>query len=210
MAAYHHVRKPYDTAGSLLIQHGSYQWISREDQPHIEAGEVLLYRGIGQAPFSAACVRPDDLSPRISEIWRKYLRIAGRYAVRLRPVVQHHSRSHQALRDRGLRHGTWLGDDDGRRSRTRHRSAGFRQGALAGRPTVILPGSGDGTRKFGPHYVVVENPAHNSGSRRFSRGIRGEDHRSEPHLSRWPSFGCQTESDPSDGIRKRRCRRASC
>ena len=28
MAAYRHVRKPYDTVGSLLIQHGSYQWIS--------------------------------------------------------------------------------------------------------------------------------------------------------------------------------------
>jgi hypothetical protein len=38
LAAYRHDRKYYDTVGSLLIQHGSYQWISREDQPHIEDG----------------------------------------------------------------------------------------------------------------------------------------------------------------------------
>jgi hypothetical protein len=38
-------RKYYGAAGSLLIQHGSYQWISQEDQPHIEKGQVLLYPG---------------------------------------------------------------------------------------------------------------------------------------------------------------------
>jgi hypothetical protein len=31
IAAYHHVRKLYDTAGSVLIQHGSYQWIPDQD-----------------------------------------------------------------------------------------------------------------------------------------------------------------------------------
>ena len=42
MAAYHHVRNHRDTPGSLLIQHGSYQWVSLEDQPSIPAGEVSL------------------------------------------------------------------------------------------------------------------------------------------------------------------------
>ncbi|MGH9561797.1 MAG: hypothetical protein ACRD3S_10110 [Terracidiphilus sp.] len=49
IAAYHHVKRPYDVAGSLLIQHGSYQWVPPQDQPRIDQGEVLLYRGIGQA-----------------------------------------------------------------------------------------------------------------------------------------------------------------
>jgi hypothetical protein len=48
LAAYHHVRKPYNTPGVVLIQHGSYQWISSADQPLIEAREVVLYRGVGQ------------------------------------------------------------------------------------------------------------------------------------------------------------------
>ena len=49
MAAYHHVRSYRDIPGSLLIQHGGYQWVSLDDQPSIHAGEVSLYRGIGRA-----------------------------------------------------------------------------------------------------------------------------------------------------------------
>ena len=76
MAAYHHVRDYRDTPGSLLIQHGSYQWVSLEDQPSIPAGEVSLYRGIGQATrFRCLRFRPEELSPASREIWRKYLRV---------------------------------------------------------------------------------------------------------------------------------------
>jgi hypothetical protein len=35
LASYHHVREPYHTAGFVLIQHGSYQWIGADDQPDI-------------------------------------------------------------------------------------------------------------------------------------------------------------------------------
>src|SRR5258708_39568785 len=59
-----------------LIQHGSYQWVSLEDQPSIPAGEVSLYRGIGQATrFRCLKFRPEALSPANGEIWRKYLRV---------------------------------------------------------------------------------------------------------------------------------------
>lgn len=65
MAAYHHVLDYPDTPGSLLIQHGSYQWVSREDQPSIPAGAVSLCRGIGQATrFRCLRFRPEELSPR--------------------------------------------------------------------------------------------------------------------------------------------------
>ena len=49
--------------GALLIQHGSYQWIHCQDQPYIERGEVLLYRGIGQVLFSVACNSGPKSSP---------------------------------------------------------------------------------------------------------------------------------------------------
>jgi hypothetical protein len=76
MAAYHHVRDYRDTPGSRLIQHGSYQWVSLEDRPSIPAGEVTLYRGIGQATrFRCLRFRPEELSPTNGEIWRKYLRV---------------------------------------------------------------------------------------------------------------------------------------
>jgi hypothetical protein len=49
---------------------------ARRDQPTIPAGEVLLYRGIGQATrFRCVRFRPEELSPANGEIWRKYLRV---------------------------------------------------------------------------------------------------------------------------------------
>ncbi len=78
LAAYHYVRKPYNTAGFVLIQHGSYQWVSADDQPHIENGEVLLYRGVGaETLFRQLRFRPDELSaanrevckPALTSVW---------------------------------------------------------------------------------------------------------------------------------------------
>ena len=65
MAAYHHVRSYRDIPGSLLIQHGSYQWVSLDDQPSIHAGEVSLYRGIGRAArFRYLRFQPENSRPR--------------------------------------------------------------------------------------------------------------------------------------------------
>ena len=76
MAAYHHGRSYRDIPGSLLIQHGSYQWVSLDDQPSIHAGEVSLYRGIGRAArFRYLRFQPEELSPANGELWRMYLRV---------------------------------------------------------------------------------------------------------------------------------------
>ncbi|MDB6158850.1 MAG: hypothetical protein JWO04_2556 [Gammaproteobacteria bacterium] len=112
LAAYHHVRKYYDTAGSILIQHGSYQWISREDQPRIDQGQVLLYRGIGQSTiFRCLQFDPSDLTAANREIWRKYL---GVQAEMLSDSVLSFNTIHDRVKrseTEGLRHGTWLGDE---------------------------------------------------------------------------------------------------
>jgi hypothetical protein len=64
IAAYHHALEPGSKWGSLLIQHGSYQWIDLESQPHIERGEVLLYRGIERASASRYLwLEPEKLAP---------------------------------------------------------------------------------------------------------------------------------------------------
>lgn len=47
LAAYRH-----DDAGRdrlILMQHGSYSIVKLEDQPYLDRGEALLYRGIGKA-----------------------------------------------------------------------------------------------------------------------------------------------------------------
>jgi hypothetical protein len=110
LAVYRQVRKYYNTAGSLLIQHGSYQWISREDQPRIEQGQILLYRGIGQSPvFRCLQFEPSDLTAANREILRRYL---GIQAEMLSDSVLSFNTIHDRVKrseTEGLRHGTWLG-----------------------------------------------------------------------------------------------------
>ena len=116
IAAYRYVRKLYNIDGSLLIQHGSYQWISLEDQPHVEDGEVLLYRGIGQATlFRCLRFQQQSLSLANREIWRRYL---GLQANMLSDSVLSFNTIHDRIKrceTGGLRDGTWLGDTLARR-----------------------------------------------------------------------------------------------
>jgi hypothetical protein len=47
VAVYRAKLHPHDESEQwLFIQHGSYQWISSADQPHVEEGHALIYRGI--------------------------------------------------------------------------------------------------------------------------------------------------------------------
>ncbi|HEY1898261.1 MAG TPA: hypothetical protein VGG49_00535 [Steroidobacteraceae bacterium] len=157
LAAYHHVRKYYDTAGSLLIQHGSYQWISREDQPHIEQGEVLLYRGIGEgAVFRCLQFEPDDLTAANREIWRRYLRLQAE-------MLSDSVLSFNTIHDRvmrseteGLRHGTWLGDTMATQAGLDIESPGFAKDLWHAAQQAYSLDPVIGVRKFGPHHVVMK------------------------------------------------------
>jgi hypothetical protein len=114
-------------AGSLLIQHGSYQWISCEDQPRIEQGEVLLYRGIGQSSvFRCLQFEPSDLNAANRDIWRKYL---GVQAEMLSDSVLSFNTIHDRVkRSERLRAAPWnvAGRHYGNAGWTRHRVAGQR------------------------------------------------------------------------------------
>jgi len=110
-ATYGYVRKPYYTSGFVLIQHGSYQWISEENQPLIESGDVVLYRGIGQAGvFRQLRFQPDELSSANREIWRGYLALQAKM---LSDSVLSFNTIHDRIRrceTGGLRDGMWLAD----------------------------------------------------------------------------------------------------
>jgi hypothetical protein len=162
LAAYRHVRKRYKTPGFVLMQHGSYQWIAEEDQPLIESGEVVLYRGIGQADvFRQLRFRPDYLSSANREIWRKYLALQAE-------MLSDSTLSFNTIHDRvrrcesgGLLDGTWLAD----------------QWTVAAGLDIQLPGCAKelwesaqqsysldpnmGEIKFGPHYVAVRTALSN-------------------------------------------------
>ena len=111
LAAYHYLREPYDAAGFVLIQNGSYQLISSDDQPGIDDGEVLLYRGIGDAStFRQLRFQADELSAGNRQVWRKYLAVqAQMLSDSVLSFNTVHDRTKRCETD-GLRDGTWLAD----------------------------------------------------------------------------------------------------
>jgi hypothetical protein len=152
LAAYRHDRKYYDTTGSLLIQHGSYQWISQEDQPHTEEGQVLLYRGIEHSEvFRHLQFGPNDLSAANREIWQRYL---GVQAQMLSDSVLSFNTIHDRVKrseTEGLRHGTWLGDEMATQAGLNIQSPGFAQDLWQASQQSYSLDPMIGVRKFGPH-----------------------------------------------------------
>jgi hypothetical protein len=74
IAVYDHAHEYDSTQGLLLVQHGSYQWLDAENQPLVDTGQVLLYRGVEQAPvFRCLSFDLEELSASSMEIWRRYL-----------------------------------------------------------------------------------------------------------------------------------------
>jgi hypothetical protein len=162
IAAYHHVKRPYDVAGSLLIQHGSYQWVPPQDQPGIEQGEVLLFRGIGQATvFRCLQFRPEALSPANREIWRRYL---GAQAEMLSDSVVSFNTIHDRVNrceTGALRHATRLADEMATRAGLDIRSPGFAMDLWHAAQQGYSLDPVMGIRKFGPHHVVLKTPLNN-------------------------------------------------
>jgi hypothetical protein len=162
IAAYRHVKKLYDTAGSMLIQHGSYQWIADQDQPNIECGQVLLYRGIQEnAAFRCLQFRLEELSPANRDIFRKYL---GFQAAMLSDSVLSFNTIHDRVNrceTQGLRHATWLGDDVAAAAGLDIDSAGFANELWRAAQQSYSLDPVMGAQKFGPHYVVLKTPLNN-------------------------------------------------
>ncbi len=162
LAAYRQVRKYYNTAGSLLIQHGSYQWVCGEDQPHIEQGQVLLFRGIGDSTvFRCLQFEPSDLTAANREIWRTYLGIQGEM---LSDSVLSFNTIHDRVKrseTEGLRHGTWLGDTMATQAGLDIESPGFAKELWHAAQQSYSLDPMIGVHKFGPHHVVMTTPLSN-------------------------------------------------
>jgi hypothetical protein len=162
LAAYRYARKPYGTAGFVLIQHGSYQWISEEDQPLIEAGEVVLYRGIGNAGvFRQLRFRPDELSSANREIWRKYLALQAKM---LSDSLLSFNTIHDRIRrceTAGLRDGTWLANELSADSGLDIQAPGFAKELWGSAQQSYSLDPNMGQRKFGPYYVAVRTALSN-------------------------------------------------
>lgn len=197
IAAYRHVKKPCNTEGSLLIQHGSYQWISLHDQPRVEQGQVLLYRGIGQGSlFRCLQFKPEALSPANREIWRKYLAVQAH-------MLSDSVLSFNTIHDRvnrcetgSLRHATWLADEIAVRAGLNIHSPGFAQNLWHSAEQAYSLDPVMGVRKFGPHHVVLKTPLSNIRITTFFAGESEVKIVDPSRVSLVEAVGCHVEFVP--------------
>ncbi len=198
IAAYYHVRKPYDTAGSVLIQHGSYQWISDQDQPNIDRGQALLYRGIAEnTAFRCLQFEPEHLSPANHDIWRNYL---GVQATMLSDSVLSFNTIHDRVNrceTGGLRHATWLGDEVATTAGLDIKSAGFANELWCAAQQSYSLDPVMGTQKFGPHYIVLKTPLSNLRITTFFAGESEVKIVDPRRISVMETVGCKMEFIPA-------------
>jgi len=195
IAAYHHLSGYDEKPGSLLIQHGSYQWVSVKDQPHIENGQVLLYRGIQRArKFRYLRFDPKKLSALDRESWRKYLALQAK-------MLSDSVLSFNTIHDRTkrsetshLRDGTWLSDKMATQVGLDITAPGFAKKfwkavhqSYSLEPWVVR-------NKFGPHYVVFQTPLSNIRITTFFAG-EAEARVIDPALLKVvDTIGCRVET----------------
>lgn len=162
IAAYRHVRRPYEIAGAMLIQHGSYQWIPFKNQPFIERGQALLYRGVGKSPeFRCLQFHPERLSLANREIWRRYLDSQAR-------MLSDSVLSFNTIHDRvvrceteSFRHASRLSDAIAAAAGFDICSPGFATDLWHVAQEGYSLDLGVAQRKCGPHYVVFKTPLDN-------------------------------------------------
>jgi len=204
LAAYGYVRKPYYTAGFVLIQHGSYQWISEEDQPLIESGDVVLYRGIGQAGvFRQLRFQPDELSSANREIWRRYLALQAKM---LSDSVLSFNTIHDRIRrceTGGLRDGTWLADQLIADAGLDIQAPGFAKELWESAQQSYSLDPNIGKRKFGPHYVAVRTALSNIRITTFFAGESEVKIVDPSRVQEVAPFGCDVQfiapTEPCNG-----------
>jgi len=181
----------------VLIQHGSYQWISSEDKPLIEAGEVMLYRGIGQASvFRQLRFRPDELSSANREVWRKYLALQAE-------MLSDSTLSFNTIHDRikrcetgGLRDGTWLADKLTADAGLDIQATGFAKQFWESAQQSYSLDPIVGERKFGPHYAAIRTALSNIRITTFFAGESEVKIVDPSRIHEVKPFGCEVQFIP--------------
>ena len=186
-------RPTADGTGALLIQHGSYRWAGRESQQYIEAGRVLLYRGVEQSRvFHRLCFGLESPFSSDLQVWRKYLTLQAE-------MLSESVLSFNTIHDRTkrfetghLRDGTWLSADLAAQAGLDIPSPGFARKLWTATHQSYSLEQWVGKNKFGPHYVVFKTPLSNI---RITTLFAGEARLVDPRLlDLVKAFGCHVES----------------
>lgn len=144
----------------VFIQHGSYQIVSIEDQPRLEAGEVTLYRGVQDAGVFRL-FRAGRLDSNKSAVWQRYVAIQAH-------VLSDSSRSFNSIHDRTKRSETchirdqsWVTDEIARQHGLDVEDGGLAMALWANTHQSFALERWVAENKFGPNYVVGRTPLNN-------------------------------------------------
>lgn len=144
----------------LLLQHGSYQLVPVEDQPLLESGEVLLYRGV-QESRTFRLQRFDALDAAQRETWRRYVAVQAY-------VLSDAIRSFNSIHDRAarcetqhIRDRSWMTDDLACEYGLDIDHDGFAKGLWNTTHQSFALARWVAERKFGPNYVICKTPLTN-------------------------------------------------
>ena len=154
----------------VLIQHGSYQIVSVAQQPQLESGDVLLYRGLQNAPvFRRLGVGTLDAAKRT--IWQRYVATQAH-------VLSDSVRSFNSIHDRAkraetchLRDGSWLTNDIARQHGLDIADGGFTEALWTDTHQSFALERWVAQNKFGPNHVVCRTPL---GNIRITTSFAGE------------------------------------
>jgi hypothetical protein len=146
----------------LFIQHGSYQWISSADQPHVEEGQVLLYRGIQrEKTFRYPSFERNLQQLANRRTWNRYLALQW-------SMLSDSSLSFNTVHDRTkrcetafLNDGTWLGDRLAAEAGLDIESDGFAHVLWDAATSAFSLERWVAEKKFGPHFVIAKTPINN-------------------------------------------------
>ncbi|HEY6320061.1 MAG TPA: hypothetical protein VJA16_00700 [Thermoanaerobaculia bacterium] len=144
----------------LFMQHGSYQLVPAVDQPLLEAGEVMLYRGL-QETTEVRLFRPGPLDPAERKEWRRYLGVQAH-------VLIDATRSFNSIHDRTARSETghirdrsWMSDAIARERGLDIEASAFARALWQSAHQSFSLARWVAQRKFGPNYVVSKTPLGN-------------------------------------------------
>lgn len=144
----------------VFLQHGSYQLVRAEDQPFVETGDAVLYRGV-EKTTEFRLLRPSTLGAARQRTWERYLAIQAY-------VLSDATRSFNSIHDRAVRSETEHIRDRSRMTDVIARerglgidAPGFAQALWQSAHESFTLERWVAERKFGPHYVVCKTPLGN-------------------------------------------------
>jgi hypothetical protein len=144
----------------VFVQHGSFQFVSVDDQPRLESVEVTLYRGVEKAAAFRQFRRGRSGASE-ADAWRRYLDVQGY-------VLSDSSRSFNSIHDRAaraetghLRDRSWLTDAIARQRGFDPEGNAFEQALWASTHQSFALERWVAENKFGPNYVVAKTPLDN-------------------------------------------------